>query len=330
MYGMLLPRIVSFPALAGALAALLLATGSVPARPARAQEPEPQRPIRVETQLVSLFVTVRDNKKRIVPDLTQDDFRVKEDGKEQEIEFFSRETALPITLGLLVDTSISQDAVLLAEQEAATRFLRRVLRKGDLTFVMSFDVNVDLLHDLTQSTDRLEAAIRRTRINAPLPDGPLQRSGPIGTKLYDAIWLACREKLRHEVGRKALVVLTDGVDAGSQMSLDDALEIAQRTDTVIHVIGISDPGFYRGYGRGGESVARELAEETGGRAIFVRSEKKLEEAFDQISEELRTQYTLGYYPTNRTRDGKFRRIKIEVQRRGMKILARKGYYATRD
>lgn len=292
------------------------------------QQQAPQKPIRVEVQLVNLFVTVRDKNKRIVTDLNQDDFRVWEDGQEQRIEFFSRETALPITLGLLVDTSISQERVLYEEQVAASRFLERVMRHGDLAFVISFDVNVDLLSDFTDSTEQLEAAVHRTRINAPLPEGPVARRGPVGTKLYDAIWLACREKLRREAGRKALVILSDGVDAGSDMKLEDALAAAQRSDTVIHFIVISDPGYY-GFGRpNGAGVARKLAEETGGRAIFVRDEKKLDEAFDQISEELRNQYTLGYYSTNNRRDGTFRKVQVKVSRGGMKVLTRKGYYAS--
>ncbi len=297
-------------------------------RPPQQPEQESQEPIRAEVQLVNLFVTVRDKNKRLVTDLTEEDFRIFEDGQEQKIAFFSRETALPITLGLLVDTSISQGRVLYEEQVAASRFLERVMRKGDLAFVITFDVNVDLLIDFTASTEQLEAAVHRARINAPLPDGPVARSGPVGTKLYDAIWLACREKLRNEAGRKALVILSDGVDAGSRMELEDALEAAQRSDTVIHFIMISDPGYYGFGGPSGSGVARKLAEETGGRAIFVRDEKRLDEAFEQISEELRNQYTLGYYSANSRRDSKFRKLQVKVNRGGTKVLARKGYYAS--
>ena len=291
-----------------------------------------QEPIRVQVGLVSLYATVRDNKKHPVPDLARKEFRIFEEGQEQKIDYFSRETALPITLGLLIDTSISQEAILGAEQEAASRFLRRVLRKGDLAFVISFDVNVDLLSDFTDDIAQLERAIRRTRINAPSGMGPIPQRGPIGTKLYDAVYLASREKLAGEVGRKALVILTDGVDAGSRETLQDSLESAQRTDTVVHVIVLSDPGFYfhRGGGYGGEGVAKKLSEDTGGRAISVRSEKKLEEAFDQISEELRHQYILGYYPSKPARDGKFRKVKIETTRPQLKVLARKGYYAPKN
>jgi len=290
-----------------------------------------QRPIRVGVQLVNLYATVRDKDRRLLADLTQQDFKVSEDGKEQKIEFFSREVNLPLTFGMLIDTSPSQERVLMAEQDAGERFLRRVLRKGDLVFVISFDIDVDLLSDLTGDHAALVRAISRARIFAPRApggvQGPFPQSGPKGTRLYDAIYLACKEKLAAEAGRKALIVLTDAVDAGSQVEMEEALEVAQRTDTVIHIIGVADYGFYGLGGYSGEGVAKKLAEQTGGRSIFVRNEKTLEEAFDQISEELRSQYTLGYYPSNTTRDGKFRKIEVKTTRAGARVLARKGYYA---
>jgi VWFA-related protein len=292
----------------------------------------PQQPIRVQVELVNLFATVRDKKKHLTADLTKDDFRIFEDGQEQKIAFFSRETALPITLGLLIDTSGSQERLLSAEQEAASRFLERVLRKSDLAMVISFDLDVDLLADFTADRAELERAIQRTRINAPrtpvVVQGPLPQRTPKGTDFYDAIYLACREKLAGEAGRKALVILTDAEDIGSKVKLEDALETAQRTDTVIHILLVADPRQYFSYHGG--SAAKKLAEETGGRSIEVRSEKKLEEAFDQISEELRSQYTLGYYPTNPARDGRFRKIKIETTRNDLQVLARKGYYAPKN
>ena len=290
---------------------------------------EPQQPIRVRVDLVNLFATVRDKKKRIIPDLTQDEFRIFEDGQEQKIAFFSHETSLPITLGLLIDTSGSEERMLPAEQEAASRFLRRVLRPKDLAMVITFDLDVDLLSDFTADRGQLERAIQRARINAPrVPisiQGPLPQRGSKGTNFYDAVYLACRDKLASEAGRKALVILTDAEDTGSKVRLEEALETAQRTDTVIHILLVYDPA----YGRN-ESVARKLAEETGGRMIVVRDEKKLEEAFEQISEELRSQYTLGYYSTNTSRDGRFRRIKVEITRKDLQALARKGYYAPKN
>ncbi len=289
----------------------------------------PQRPIRVQVELVNLFVTVRDKKKQLITDLTKDDFRIFENGQEQKIAFFSHETSLPITLGLLIDTSGSEERMLPAEQEAASRFLARVLRKSDLAMVISFDLDVDLLSDFTADRGQLERAIHRTRINAPRTpvsvQGPLPQRGPKGTDFYDAVYLASREKLASEAGRKALVILTDAVDNGSKMRLEDALEAAQRSDTVVHILLVYDPA----YGAN-EGVAKKLAEETGGRMIVVKNEKKLEEAFDQISEELRSQYTLGYYPTHTTRDGRFRKIKIETPRKDLQALARKGYYAPKD
>ncbi len=287
---------------------------------------QPQQPLRVQVNLVNLFATVRDKQKRIIPDLTQDDFRILEDGQEQKIAFFSRETSLPVTLGLLIDTSGSEERTLPAEQEAASRFLARFLRPKDLAMVITFDVDVDLLADFTSDRSELERAIQRARINAPrVPisvHGPLPQRGSKGTNFYDAIYLACHEKLASEAGRKALVILTDAADTGSKVRMEEALEVAQRTDTVIHIMLVYDPA----YGNN-EGVARKLAEETGGRVIAVRSEKKLEEAFDQISEELRSQYTLGYYPTNASRDGRFRKIKLETTRKDLHVLARKGYYA---
>jgi len=195
--------------------------------------------------------------------------------------------------------------------------------------VISFDLDVDLLSDFTSDPAKLERAIQRARINAPSTpasvQGPLPQRGPKGTNFYDAVYLACREKLSSETGRKALVILTDAEDNGSKVRLEEALEAAQRTDTVIHILLVYDPMYGANAG-----AAKKLAEETGGRMIEVRSEKKLLEAFDEISEELRTQYTLGYYPTNGARDGRFRKIKIETTRKDTHVLARKGYYAPKE
>jgi VWFA-related protein len=316
------------------LAAVAVVAGAVPARGTRqpalpAQNPpakatqdveKSQQPIRVGVSLVNIYATVRDGKKRIVPDMRQEEFRIFEDDKEQKVAFFSKETALPVTLGLLIDTSISQEGVLRAEQQAASRFLSRVMRKGDLAFIASFDVNVDLLSDYTEDHAQLERALNRARINSPGMPGPFSR-GRMGTVFYDAIYVACKEKLASEVGRKAIVVMTDADDAGSKLGIQDAIDAAQRSDTVVHIIGISDGGFP------GEGPAKKISEQTGGRTLNAYSEKKLEEAFDQIVEELRTQYTLGYYPENTARDGKFRKLRVEVTRKGSKVLTRRGYYA---
>jgi VWFA-related protein len=315
---------ISLKLFVGALAALLL----FPEYPVRAgQNSQAQQPgIRVQVNLVNLFATVRDKKtKQIVSNLQQDDFKITEDNVEQKTSFFSRESTLPITLGLLIDTSGSETNMLGAEQEAAVRFLSRVMRKGDLAMVVSFDTDSDLLADLTDDQGRLDRAINRTRINAPSAQGPLAQSIP-GTVFYDAVYAACHDRLAEEAGRKALVILTDAQDEGSTLKLQDAIEAAQRTDTVVHILLIGDLRF----GGGNESVAKKLTDETGGRTIVVRSEKNLEQAFDQISEELRSQYTLGYYSSNTARDGSYRKIKVDTTRKDLDVLTRRGYYAPKN
>lgn len=310
------------------LAAAALATPAVPQ--SQESQPQGQTPIiKTEVSLVNLFATVRDKNKRIVTDLKQEDFKVYEDGHEEKISFFSKEMQLPITLGLLLDTSGSEQNMLGAIQDAGARFLHRVLRKGDEAMVITFDSDVDLLADFTDDLSILNRAINKARINIPGGGYIAGNPGPVGgnitgTALYDAIYLACGDKLNGEAGRKAIVVVTDAEDEGSKVRLEDAIEAAQRTDTVIHLLLVADPR----YGGNG-AVAHRLTEETGGRLIVVNSEKRLEEAFDQISEELRSQYTLGYYPTNTEKDGKFRKIRVDTDNHDYKVLARKGYYAPR-
>jgi VWFA-related protein len=306
--------------------------------PALPQSPQTQEPIqsqgpaiKAQVNLVNIFATVRDKNKRIVTDLKQDDFKVAEDNQPQTISFFSKEMNLPITLGLLLDTSGSEQYMLGAIQDAGARFLHRVLRKGDEAMVMSFDTDVDLLADFTDDRGILDRAINKARINTPGGGYIAGNPGPVGgqdmtgTALYDAIYLACGEKLNGEAGRKAIVIVTDAEDEGSKVNLELAIEAAQKTDTVIHILLVAD----RRFGGGRPDIGHKIAEETGGRMIIVNSEKNLEGAFDQISEELRSQYTLGYYPSNNTQDGKFRKIRVDVDNKDYKVLARKGYYAPR-
>lgn len=301
--------------------------------PALPQEPASQGPtIRAQVSLVNLFVTVRDKSKHIVTDLKQEDFKAFEDGQPQQIAFFSKEVTLPITLALLLDTSGSEQFMLPSIQDAGARFLDRVLRKGDEALVMSFDSDVDLLADFTEDRGQLDRGIRKARINVPSAGSVGNNPGPIGsrqitgTALYDAVYLACNEKLNTEAGRKAIVIVTDAQDEGSKVRIEQAIEAAQRTDSVIHILLVADPHF----GGGNSGAAHKLTDETGGRTIVVNSEKHLAQAFDQISEELRMQYTLGYYPTNNARDGKFRKIKVEMTNHDLKVLARKGYYAPKE
>jgi VWFA-related protein len=302
------------------------ATQSQGAQSQGAQPQKAQQPIRIEVNLVNLFATVRDKKsKQIVSSLEQNDFNVSEDGVPQKISFFSKDSKLPVTLGLLLDTSGSEQYTLGAEQDAATRFLQRIMRKGDLTSVFSFDTDTDLLADFTDDLGILDRAIRRARINTPGAQGPLARDVP-GTVFYDAVYLACHDKLAGEAGRKALIILTDAQDEGSQLRVQDAIETAQRTDTVVHILLIGDPYHFNV----NEGVAKKLTDETGGRTILVRGEKNLEQAFDQISDELRSQYTIGYTSTNQARDGSYRKVKLEATRKDLDVLTRRGYYAPKD
>jgi VWFA-related protein len=311
----------------------MLPPGATPPRPAPAAPQNPQnlpqasQPLQIRTSVVNVFVTVRDHHNEIITGLNKSDFKVFEDGVEQKVAYFDKEMNLPLTLALLMDTSGSMSNTLLEEQDAASRFVHEVIRKRDEALVMSFDLDVNLLADFTEDPNVLESAIRQTRINAAGPvitAGTVPQNGVIGTDLYDAIYLACHDELSSQAGRKAIIVLTDAEDNGSKETLDDAIEAAQKADTVIHVILIIDPSATTGVGPG---VAHEMAEETGGRVIRVHNDESLEKAFDTISEELRSQYVLGYYPTDTKRDGTYRKIKVEVDQPGDKILARKGYFA---
>ncbi len=314
------------------LAVAVTAAMAFPAMPIPVPGPQDQGQgpvIRTQVNLVNVFVTVRDKNKRIVTDLKQDDFKLQEDGQDQKIAFFSKEVNLPITLALMLDTSGSEQEMLGAIQSAGSQFLDRVLKKGDEALILSFDTDADLLCDFTDDRAQLDRGIRRARINTPGGGmiagnpGPIGNQNTPGTVLYDAIYLAAGEKLNTEAGRKAIVIVTDAQDEGSRVRIEEAIESAQRTDSVIHILLVAD----RRFGGGNSGVAKRLAEETGGRMIVVNSEKKLKEAFDEISEELRSQYTLGYYPSNAAHDGKFRKIKVETSNHDLKVLARKGYYA---
>jgi VWFA-related protein len=310
-------------------AVFLLALGC--AAPAVPQEPvQSQGTISTQVSLVSVFATVRDKGKRIVGDLKQEDFQVFQDNEPQKIAFFSKEVTLPITIGLLIDTSGSEQNRLPAEQDAATRFLERVMKKGDEAMVISFDLDVDLLSDFTDDKHIIERAINKAKVNAVGGAGVVTPgtipSNVGGTHFYDAVYLACAEKLGTEAGRKALVIITDADDQGSKVRLEEAIEAAQRADTVVHVLLVHDPGYgWR------PDVAKKLSDETGGRTIEVSSEKKLEQAFDQISEELRSQYQIGfYYPSNKLKDGGFRKLKVETANKDYRVLARRGFYAPKE
>ncbi len=291
---------------------------------------------KVNVDVVQLFFNVRDKKGGLISDLPKDNFQVLEDGKPQTIKYFSAESNLPLTLGILIDSSGSQQRVLEMEKEVGSSFLNQIVREKDLAFVLSFDVNVDLLQDFTNSVRLLKAALNSARINtgggvsSPIPgigEGPVPTANiPRGTLLYDAIYLASHDELAKEVGRKAMIILTDGEDQGSKLRIRDAIEAAQKADSICYVLLIADRGFYGG-AYFGEGEMKKLAHETGGRVIDVGNKfEKLKDAFDQIARELRSQYNIGYVPTNSARDGSFRRVEIQAKS-GYKVQARSGYFA---
>lgn len=297
----------------------------------QSNDDKPLQTLKVNVDVVNLLFNVKDKKGQLLPNLAKDEFQVSEDGKPQTIKYFKAESNLPLTIGILLDTSASQERVLPIEKEVGAQFLQSMLRKQDEAFLISFDVNVDLLQDYTNNGRDIRKGMDAAKINAGGAVGGIPGIGqgpvdipPKGTLLYDAVYLAAHDKLRSEVGRKALVLLTDGEDQGSQLKLQDALEAAQKSDVIVYVLLISDSGVAMGTGSG---LMRKLSEETGGRVIHVgNNQDKLQKAFAQISEELRSQYSIGYTPTNDKHDGTYRKVEIK-SKDGYKVQARKGYYA---
>jgi VWFA-related protein len=300
---------------------------------------QPSTTLKVNVEVVQLFFNVKDKHGALIPHLNKENFDIFEDGKQQTIKYFKAESDLPLTLGILIDSSGSQTRVLDMEKEVGGSFLESILRPKDEAFVISFDVDITLLQDFTTSVSRLRHALNEAKINTggvscaggPIgPQGPIPCSstGPRGTALYDAVYLASHDEFSHEVGRKAMILLTDGEDEGSRLKIKDAVEAAQKADAICYVLLIADRGFYGFGGYHGDSEMKKLTQETGGRVIEVGNKiDKLRQAFDQIAEELRSQYNIGYTPTNAARDGTFRKVEIKPKDGDYKVQARSGYYA---
>ena len=283
-----------------------------------AGEPQNQT-ITVDVDLVNVLFSVSDKRGRLYTDLQEEDLFVYEDGKRQTITNFSSETDLPLTVALLVDTSGSIRDKLRFEQEAAIEFFYSTLRrKTDQAMLVAFDSGVDLLQDFTDNAETLANAVRNIRSGG-------------GTSLYDAIYLAINEKMRGEPGRKVLIVISDGDDNASDISMTETMEIAQKNDVAVYTISTNSTAhFGTKEQRRGDRILKTFAEDTGGRAFFPFKLEELAVSFEDISEELRSQYTLAYMPTNRTRDGSYREIKVEPKNRDYRVKARKGYYAPRE
>lgn len=276
----------------------------------------PKEKIQVDVDLVNVLFTARDKKGNLVPDLTRDRVRVFEDGQLQSITNFSRELDQPLAIVLLMDTSSSARASLKVQQEAAMDFFHNTIqRKRDQGLLMTFDSTIDVLQDFVDDPDRLSKAVKALRIGG-------------GTKMYDAIQVACQEKLAGLTGpRRILVLIGDGDDNMSYETLDSAIAIAQRSEVSIYSISTNNSGFFGMAQPKQDKILKRLAKSTGGRAYFPPKIDDLAMSFFRISEELRSQYSVAYRSTNSSRDGAFRRIKINVRGKKVKLQYRKGYYA---
>lgn len=291
--------------------------------------------IKVDVDLVNVLCTVRGKNNALIGGLEKGDFHLFEDAKEQQIKYFTRETDLPLTIGLLVDVSGSQERLIDTERRAASQFFRSVLRPKDLAFLISFGKDSELLQDSTGSPKLLEDGLKELRLNAGvggLQPGPVPTAqNQAGTVLWDAIYLAANERLRNEAGRKVIVVITDGVDEGSRKTRDQAIREAQLADTVVYSIYYTDPGAYGGGfgfgGGGGEGELKKISDETGGRVLKVDRKNSLDDIFKEIQEEMRSQYAMAYTPTNPKKDGSYRKLEFKMSNKDYKVQARKGYYA---
>jgi VWFA-related protein len=342
--------------------------------PVPAQQAADTPTMQVNVKVVTLPVTVRDKHGKMITSLGKDDFTLTEDGRPQTIKYFSLDTKLPLTLGLLVDTSRSMNSVLDQERSASEKVLDQMLTDPqDRAFLIHFDKQVELLQDLTSSKDKLRAALKeletpeleRSDSDDGSDSGSSRHHGG-GTQLYDAVYLASNELMKKLQGRKALIILSDGVDRGSKESLSEAVEAAERAETVVYAIylkgeeeqqrggnggghhgGISFPGGGgggwpggggggnpRGGGQGrqqelhvdGKKMLTEICDKTGGRLFEAKKKDQVEGIYSEIAEELRSQYMLGYTPDKGSSSG-FHAIHLAVKNKDLILETREGYYA---
>lgn len=295
---------------------------------------QPDDTIKVNVDIVNVLCSVRTKSGGLVSSLKKEDFSLFENGQKQDIKYFTRETDLPLTIGLLVDVSISQERLIDTERQAAYQFFSSVLRQKDLAFLISFGHEAELLQDYTNSRRLLQKSLDSLRVSGQVGGvhpGPVPTaSQPRGTILFDTVYLAASEQLKGQVGRKALVVITDGVDQGSRYRVDEAIKAAQLADAIIYGIYYVDPGAYGygfGFGNPGDHDLKRMAEETGGRVMRVDRKHSLQDVFREIQDEMRSQYAIGYTPVNGTKDGSFRKIDIKLADKDLRVQARKGYFA---
>ena len=297
--------------------------------------------IKVDTEVVNVLFTAQDRTRRLLTDLKQGDIRLVEDGKAQEIIAFSRQVDLPLSLAILIDTSASQERTLPEEKAAAASFLETVMRPAkDEVCIVSFTGEATLEQGMTNNLSRLRRAVDQVKFVPPsgyIGGGVIAGTPPISgdqtagsTAIWDAIWVTSDEILgpAPEKTRRAIILVTDGVNTFGKKKLDDAVAAALRSEAIIYSVGIGD-NFYSGVDKGS---LNKISERTGGRAYFPRDERELRDAFQQIQEEMRSQYLIAYEPTNQVRDGAYRKIEIELTNQQLvkdktKLTHRQGYFA---
>jgi VWFA-related protein len=300
--------------------------------------------VKVETNLTNIFFTAADKNKRFITDLKAEDIRVLEDGQQQEIFTFQQNIDLPLSLAILIDTSASEERTLPDEKEAARAFLENVLRPNkDEAAVVSFTGETTLEQGFSGNIDRLRRAIDRVEfvppsgyigggvvVNGTPPISGTNQSLAGSTAIWDAVWATSEELISSsaEHTRRAIILLTDGDDTSSRMKMHDAIDRALKADALVYAIGIGDRYTFNV----NEGALRKIAEQTGGRAYFPRHERDLREAFTQIQRDLREQYLVAYSPSNKARDGSYRKIEIQLmnpalKQQNLKLNYRAGYFA---
>ena len=281
--------------------------------PPQEVEQEDDVPFRVEVDAVNILATIHDkDTRKFVTDLTKEDFEVYEDGVLQSVTNFAQQIDLPLTIGLCMDTSSSVRLKLPFEKEAAVDFLYTVMRPFDRVALVEFDTGVTLIHDFTSNPNELVREIEQLKAGG-------------GTSLYDAIYLVSEQKMLNEPGRKTVVILSDGADLTSKHTFEETLRMSYQAEITIYAI--STTRFGADVDHEGDNALRQLTESTGGRVFFPYSTSQLEEAFQEVDRELRSQYNLTYVPTNKRKDGEFREIKVKVSRDSVNIRHRQGYFA---
>lgn len=299
--------------------------------------------VKIDTEVVNVLFTAQDRNRRLVTDLKQADVKILENGQVQEITAFAKQVDLPLSLAILIDTSISQERTLPEEKAAAISFLESVVRPlKDEVSIISFTGESTLEQGMTNNLTRLRRAVDRVQFVAPsgyIGGGVIAGTPPASgdnqmtagsTAIWDSIWITADEVLgpAPEKTRRAIILLSDGVNTSGRKKLDDAVQAALRSEAIIYAVGVGD-NFYGGVDRGSMN---KIAEKTGGRAYFPRDERELREAFKQIEEEMRSQYLIAYEPSNQTSDGTFRKIEIQLantqmQKDKVKVTHRQGYFA---